>query len=358
MDTLRTGLATLLFVAAGALTGCGVGEAKSNGQAEETGTAALPVIVTSPETIDIYATYKTTANIVADSEAPLLARVSGEVVEILVEEGDLVSEGQLLARLDGDRLRLEMLEADAKLHQATRELERMSQLRERGLVSVASVDGLRYTVDSLDASYALKRLEYGYTEIRATIPGVVSSRDIKVGTQMKVGDTAFRITNTEKLVAYMSIPQTELGKFAVGHEATIRVDSMPESEFRATIARISPTIDARNGTFRATAYIDNRSGELAPGMFGRFTIAYDRHDDALVIPLEATLREDGETVVYIVRNGTAERRPIRTGIVSDGKVEVLSGLHAEEQVVLTGQSGLRDGSRVLASIGQDIGSIG
>lgn len=358
MDKFKTGIPAVIALVAASLTGCGVGEAKSNEALADAETTALPVVVTSPETSDIYATYKTTANIVADSEAPILSRVTGTVVEILVEEGDEVREGQLLARLDGDRLALELLEARVKLEQATRELQRLSQLSQRGLVSAASIDGLRYEVESLEATYALKKLEHGYTEIRATIPGVVSAREIKVGTQMKVGDTAFRITNTDKLVAYMTIPQTELAKFSVGHEATVRVDAMPEFAFHATVERISPTIDTRTGTFRATASIDNVDGALAPGMFARFTIAYDRHADALVIPFAATIQEDGVTVVYVVNEGTAERRPVRTGIVSDGKVEILSGLDANDLVVLTGQSGLRDGSRVLASIGQDLGHIG
>jgi len=354
----RNGFVAVLAIVAASLTGCGVGEAKSNESLPAADVTALPVVVTAPETSDIYATYKTTANIVADSEAPILSRVDGAVVEILVEEGDEVREGQLLARLDGARLELEVLEARVKLEQATRELERLSQLSQRGLVSAASIDGLRFDVESLEAEYALKKLEYGYTEIRATISGVVSAREIKVGAQMTVGDSAFRITNTDKLVAYMTIPQTELAKFSAGHEATVSVDAMPEAAFRASIARISPTIDTRTGTFRATAYIDNVDGALAPGMFGRFTIAYDRHADALVIPLAATVQEDGVTVVYVVNDGTAERRPVRTGIVSDGKVEILSGLDADELVVLTGQSGLRDGSRVLASVGQDLGYIG
>ncbi len=125
---------------------------------------------------------------------------------------------------------------------------------------------------------------------------------------------------------------------------------MPERTFTATIERISPTIDARNGTFRATAYINNDDGMLAPGMFGRVEIAYEKHSNALVIPTEAVLLEDNVSVVYVVDNGAAARRPIETGIEEDGNIEVLSGLEGDEHIIVTGQNGLRDGSRVLASI--------
>ncbi len=227
--------------------------------------------------------------------------------------------------------------------------DRLTNLHERGLVSTTAYDGLKYDREAVRAAYNLKRLNYGYTEIRATISGVISSRDIKVGTNMKVGETAFTVSDTSRLVAYLSIPQSELSKFSSGHAATITVDAMPNVSFQATVARISPTINASNGTFRATVYIDNENGNLAPGMFGRFTIAYEKHSNAMVIPTAAIIREDSQSVVYVVTDGAAVRREIEPGIQTDGKVEILSGLDQNEEIVVTGLSGLRDGSRVLAS---------
>ena len=124
---------------------------------------------------------------------------------------------------------------------------------------------------------------------------------------------------------------------------------MPGIRFPATIERISPTIDTRNGTFRATAIIDNADGELAPGMFGRFTISYEQHKDALVIPAEALLAEDEESTVYVVNDGEVSRRTIQIGIEADGNVEILDGLSEDEVIVVVGHSGLRTGSKVLAS---------
>jgi membrane fusion protein (multidrug efflux system) len=124
---------------------------------------------------------------------------------------------------------------------------------------------------------------------------------------------------------------------------------MPNQRFDATIARISPTIDASNGTFRATAIINNVDGELAPGMFGRFTVAYEKHSDALLVPTDAILDEDDESTVYVVQDGEVVRRTVKTGVENDGRVEILDGLLENEQVVVVGHSGLRDGSKVLAS---------
>jgi len=339
----------LLGIFASTATGCGTGEASVTNIEQESLIAPLPVLVSTPKTMDIFAAYRMASTIAADAEAPILARVAGQVVEILVEEGDQVHRGQILARLDGDRLRLQMLQAEAKLEKLIREYDRMTSLHERGLVSATFFEGLKFDLEAQHATYKLKRLDHSYTELRATISGVVSSRDIKVGTNIEVGESAFKISDTTRLVAYLNIPQTELSKFSAGHDATISVDAMPGVDFHATVARISPTIDASNGTFRATVYIDNLDGRLVPGMFGRFTIAYEKHSNALVIPTTAIVTEDSESVVYVVADGAVERRLIRPGIESDGNVEVLHGLDKNEQIVVTGLSGLRDGSRVLAS---------
>ncbi len=351
MNTNKLAAIALITLFGATTSGCGTGEASVTKSDQDSLPAPLPVFVTFPKTVDIFAAYETASSISSDSEAAVLARVSGQVVEILVEEGDIVSKGQVLARLDGDRLRLEMLQAKANLEQASREFDRQKGLQEKGLVSTASFEQIKYELEAMRAGYDLQKLNYNYTIIRATIPGVISSRDIKVGTNMAVSETAFTITNTARLVAYLNIPQTELSKFSPGHVATISVDSMPETEFHGKVARISPTIDARSGTFRATVYIDNENGNLAPGMFGRFTIAYEKHEDALVVPAAAVIREDNESVVYVVADGTAARRPIKTGIQSGNMIEILDGLEEHEEIVVTGLSGLRDGSRVVASTG-------
>jgi membrane fusion protein (multidrug efflux system) len=341
--------AAIAVLASAMISGCGVGEASVAGSDALAAAIPVPVETSTPLRSDIYATYIATASISSDADAPVTARVAGGVVELLVEEGDKVAAGDILARLDGERLRLEMLAAKANLERAEREYVRNTDLHQRGLVSTAMFEGLRYDLESLKATYDLKRLNYDYSNIRATISGIVSSRDIKPGQNLVAGQVAFRITETSELVAYLQIPQAELSKFATGQTATIEVAAMPGEVFDATIARVSPTIDARNGTFRATAIIDNKAGNLAPGMFGRFTIAYEKHADALTIPANALLDEDDAQTVYVVNEGQAVRRVVKTGIKNSGRIEILGGLEDSDEVVIVGHSSLRDGSKVLAS---------
>lgn len=328
------------------LAGCGGAPADSNTAAEPA--APLAVISVPAEIMTIEATYRTTAHLEADQEADVLVRVPGQVIDIAHEEGDRVAAGQVLATLDGDRLRLDMQRARTELDKAASELRRMTELKERNLVSAAAFDDMGFGVDELEANYELKRLEYEYSAVRAPIAGIVSSRNVKPGDQLDAGQQAFRITDTTRLVARLPIPQVELDKFKVGSAVSLTVDAAPNERFTATIARLSPTIDVATGTFRATLYIDNPENRLAPGMLGRFAIAFDRHSDALVVPTDALVKEDNATVVYVVDNGTALRKTVTTGIEAEGHTEIISGLSADDQVILSGQSRLREGSRVLA----------
>jgi membrane fusion protein (multidrug efflux system) len=350
LTTIPATLLALTLSGATLISGCGTGEASVPDADAIQAATPVPVETATPYRSEISATYAASASISSDADAPVTARVDGEVVELLVEEGDRVVAGQILARLDGERLQLEMLAAKANLERARKEYERITDLHERGLVSSAMFEGLEFDLASLTATYDLKHLNHDYSNIRATIAGVVSSRDIKNGQNLVTGQVAFRITETKELVAYLQIPQAELHKFSAGHAATVKVASMPGDDFAATIVRISPTIDARNGTFRATAIIDNSGGYLAPGMFGRFTIEYEKHTNALVIPVNALLDEDEETTVYVVQNDEVVRRKVNVGIEEDGRVEILNGLLDSDQVVVVGHSGLRDGSKVLASV--------
>lgn len=337
----------LPLLASAALAGCDVRAAKVD-SAVPPEPGALPVDTVAPSRGDVYASYAATGILAADADAPVIARVAGEVVTIAVEEGGRVSKGQLLARLDGERLRLRMREQAARLDLSRREFDRLARLHAKGLVSRAARDRAEFELEALDATYRLTRLDYEYTAIRAPIDGIVSARYVKTGQAVGAGAAVFHVTDTRRLVTELLVPQAELLRITPGDTASVLVDALPGEVFEASIARVSPTIDPVTGTFRATAYVDNRDGRLAPGMFGRFDIAFEKHVNALLIPGHAILREDGEDVVFVVDGDTAERRPVSLGIEDGGMVEILGGLQEGEAVVVSGQGNLRDGARVLA----------
>lgn len=152
---------------------------------EEDKTPPVPVEVADPIRGDIYATYSGTAPLEAFAEADVIAKVDGEIRTLLAEEGDTVTANQVLARLDGDRLRLELNESRARLNKLQRDFARNEELQDKGLISEGDFEKLRYDLEALQASYNLRSLELDYTQIRAPISGVVSQRYVKLGNTVK-----------------------------------------------------------------------------------------------------------------------------------------------------------------------------
>lgn len=327
------------------LGACQQGDQVEEGEDEEE-TPAIPVETTTPIRGDIDATFTGTAPIEAFSEATVIAKVEGEVRQILVEEGDTVVKNQVLARLDGDRLRLEMNESQARLRKMQRDFERNQELTETGLISEGDFEKIKFDLEALQAAYNLANLELDYTQIRAPIDGVVSERFIKIGNTIKAGDAIFHVTSLSPLVAYLHVPEREYRQIAAGQSAGIRIDALGGDPILAYVTRVSPIVDPATGTFKITIEIGNEQKRIKPGMFGRMAITYDRHENALQIPRSAIIESATATSVLVEEEGIAIRKVVQTGYSFNGMIEITSGLDDGENVITVGQVGLKSDSRV------------
>ena len=336
-----------LVTLVGALAvGCSNGKAKDKEGDEATKNATVPVEVQPLKRAEMVAVYSGTAPIEAHEEATVVAKVGGEVRQIFVEEGDSVQAGQVLARLDGDRLRLALAQTDANLRKLERDYKRTLELAEKGLVPKSTAENTKYDLDALRAGYDSARLELSYTEIRAPINGVISARKIKVGNTIGPNDPTFTVTDLDPLLAFVHVPEKEFRKLAPGQNAEVVIDALGGTRFIGTISRISPTVDPQTGTFRARVEVPDATRTLKPGMFARVNIVYERRQDALQLPRTAILDADGQQSVFVVASGKAEQRTIRTGLANGGWIEVLDGLEGSEQIVTVGQAGLKTGTLV------------
>ena len=335
----------LVVLTALIMSACESGEEADEDDAEEE-VAAIPVETVRPVRGDIDAVYSGTAPIEAYADATVIAKVGGEVREILVEEGDDVGRGQILARLDGDRLRLEKNQAEANLRKLQRDFQRNVDLKDKGLISEGDFEKIQYEMEALQATFELAALELDYTEIKAPIDGVISERFVKIGNTIGVNEPTFQVTSLEPLVSYLHVPEREYRRINPKQTASIEIDALAGVSFDATVARVSPVVDPATGTFKITIEVSDPSRRLKPGMFGRINIVYDSREMALQIPRSAIIDESGESAVFIVADDTAEKRIIRTGYSEAGNVEVLEGITDDDEVVIVGQLNLKTGSRV------------
>lgn len=305
----------------------------------------VPVEVAQVARRPIEAAYHGTAALEAPNEAQVVAKTSGVLLQLMAEEGDTVKAGQVLARLDPDRPRLEVQRAEAMLRKLEADLTRSKNLFERKLIAADLYEKLRYDVATQRAAYEMARLELSYTNIVAPIDGVIAQRMVKLGNLIQLNTALFRVVDARRLEAVLNVPERELATLREGLDVNMQVDAMPGKTFSGRIARVSPVVDAGSGTFRVVCEFES-GGLLKPGMFGRIGVTYDQRSDALTIPRTALLEDAGEAAVFAVRDGAAVRVPIQPGYYSGELVEVRGGLAEGESVVTAGKVTLRDGIKV------------
>ncbi len=343
MSLFRSGPPALLGVL---LLGACQSEAPSEAKESAEETPPVPVETSAPVRGDVYAMYTGTAPIEAYAEADVIAKVAGEVRELLVEEGEQVSKGQVLARLDGERLRLELNESQAKLRKLQRDYERNIDLKAKGLISDGDFEKIKYEMEALEAAFNLASLELDYTQIRAPIEGVVAERFVKLGNTISEGDALFKVTSLDPLVAYLHVPEREYRHISPGQPVGIEIDALADETIVAAVSRVSPIVDPQTGTFKITVEIVDKTRRIKPGMFGRIGVIYDVHENALQIPRSAIIEDQGAASVFVIDGDRATRRPVSTGFSNRGMVEITNGLQDGEQVVTVGQASLKQDSRV------------
>jgi membrane fusion protein, multidrug efflux system len=308
--------------------------------------ASIPVEVAKPLRGEMLAMYSGTATLEAEADAEIIAKVGGEVRRLLVEEGDRVKAGQVLAILDDRQLRLQAAQTRAALAKAERDFNRQVELHEKGLVSAGAFEGLKYDLDNHRAANDIASLSLSYSEIRAPFAGIVSERHVKLGQEIAIGVSMFRVTDPTPLKAAVFVPERELARLKPGQAASIAVDALAGRSFPAIVKLVAPTVDSATATFKVTLEVNDPKGDLKPGMFSRVGIVFERRAEAMTIPRIALLDTDGASNVFVVNAGKAEQRAIKTGLSNAGKVEVIEGLAGTEQVVVVGQNGLKDGNPV------------
>ena len=346
MKWKQVGLSALsiLFIA-GLMSNCGGKMHSEESEGKDT-TQTIPVEVSTVEFGDVAAYYSSTATLEAEQESEVVAKVSGVVKTLMVEEGDYVKAGQPLAQLDDEQLALEAKRAEATMNQRMNEYRRNKELFEKDLVSVETYDNARFVYENQRANYELTKLRLEYATIKAPIGGVVSRRMIKVGNMVNTNQPVFHISDFSPLLAILHVPEHEMSKFQVGQQTVLRADAIPGETYQGDILRISPTVDPATGTFKVTVAVNDASQRLKPGMFGRLQVVYDTHHNTLTMPKEALMSEDDSRAVFVIRDGMSFRKEVKPGYVNGSKIEILEGLEPGDSVVTIGQSSLTDSSLV------------
>ena len=295
---------------------------------------------------DAVSVFKTTTILEADLESAVTSKASGIVLQIDVEVGDAVEEGNVLAILESDLQQLRLESASANYKKSLNNYERAKTLLIKGLANKESVENLKFETQSLKTNLDQAQLDLSFTQIKAPISGVITKRSIKKGNLIQQNTEVYEIVDFDSLQAVINVPENKWELFENNLEVLFQFASNNKT-IKGRILRIDPVVDSSTGTFKVVISIDETSARLRPGLFGKTLVILDKRQNTLLITKNALIREDDMSYVYLINdNKSVTKTIIQLGYEMDDIIEVISGLDEGQQVVTTGKNNVSPESKV------------
>ncbi|HYE81723.1 MAG TPA: efflux RND transporter periplasmic adaptor subunit [Clostridia bacterium] len=194
--------------------------------------------------------------------------------------------------------------------------------------------------------YQMAEENYKDTSVLSPISGIVASRSASVGENTAPGAPVFSVVNLDTVYLESGVSELNIGSLKEGQEVSVIIDALKGEYFSGKLTNISPALDEKTGTYPVKAEVANKGSLIKAGMFGTMEIITDQHKNALAVPKEAVLQESGSNYVYVILEGKAVKKAVTLSYSDEAYYEVLKGLKAEEQVVIAGNSDLKDGEKV------------
>ncbi len=312
--------------------------------------------------------------VVAQQKASVASKGTGRLEYLGVEEGDRVTKGQIIARLeDADvKAALERAQADLLLAQADNDdarlaLERQRTLYASGLTSKADLDAAeaRYkrvqaSIKSAEAAVTGAEVSLENTRIRAPFDGTVLTKDADVGevvapfaSSASSRGAVVTIADMSSLEVEADVSESNITRVSTGQPCEIVLDAYPEKRYAGYVHKIVPTADRAKATVLTKVRFRERDDRVLPEMSAKVSFLSKEIDSEqanappkLTLPEDALITRDGQTVVFLLREQTVKETPVRTGIRIGNRMEILEGLQQGDLVVVKPGSDLSTGTKI------------
>lgn len=341
-------------------------DANDDAKVETTKPIAFPVEAVFPTKRDISKYFETTTRISAERKVDVISKGIGICEELLVEEGDYVKEGQVLAKLDTSEVQTQILQTRVNIEKCKAALEIAENSLKEGIGSKVERDNARFALDAAEATLKIQQLQLKNQTIIAPINGIITRKNIQKGVLVSTGMPVFSIVDPDSYVLPINIPEREISRVYIDQKAEVVVDSCPSENFIASVFRISPTIEPSTGTIKTTLHFDKIENNtcIKDSAFARVKLIMEVHPEALVIPKDAVLEESGRKYIFIAQTKdennlqeldlnslknnpiqfTAQKIEIQVGLEDSYYYEVLQGIDKNTLVITLGQMNLKPGS--------------
>ena len=333
------------------------------------GDQSIPVTVGKVEVMSLDQTLPVVGTLFPKDEAMVSAEVEGQLEKTLVDFGDRLKAGQEIALIDtttydalAKQAAANLAKAQANAVNSENDLKRTQELRKNNIASDSDLDKARAEAEqkraeikSAEAEAAIAQLHLQKSHVKAPFDSAVADRIGNAGDFVKTGSPLFRVVNDKVFKYIVQAPEKYAGLVRKDQLVLFNVDAYPGETFEGRVLLISPQVNSATRAFAFGALVQNPDLRLKASSFARGELILQKNVPTTVTPLEAVLNFAGVTRVFVVENGLAISRDVKIGRVVNGKQEILSGLKVGETIVLTGQSKIRDGSKIrLREMGEKI----
>ncbi len=311
--------------------------------------ATVSVKVAAVKTEEMSLDFIANGNFEPIQELTFTAEKSGKVVSILVKEGDYVSIGQTLAIVRSDVVNVNAQTANAVYQNAAADYSRYENAFKTGGITKQQLDQSRLAMVNAKANLTQANINVGDTQIKAPINGIINKKYIEQGsilagmppTQM------FEIVNVSKLKLKVTVNENQVTGLKVGNVIKVTTSVYPDKIFSGKISFIAPKADG-SLNFPVEIEIENSTtNNLKAGMYGTANFASNQQkQNMMIVPRNAFVGSVSSNQIFVAENGTAKLKTVTAGRILGDKVEIIKGLTNNEQVIVTGQINLQDGSKV------------
>jgi RND family efflux transporter MFP subunit len=273
---------------------------------------------------------------------------SGRVVRVLVDEGSFVRKGQTLAVIKADQLNIDLESAQANYQNALKDKQRYENAFQTGGVTQQQLDGAKLALENASARVAQARIRVGDANIRSSINGIVNKRYIEPGAVVSPGTQLFELVDVSKLKLNITVGEAQVANLKLGDKVNVKASVFPDKNFAGTVSFIAPKADNSLNFPIEIEIASNPGNSLKAGMYGTAIFNFENAAPVIVIPRTAFAGSVSTNQVFVVENGnTARMRKVIAGRVIGDKVEVLEGLNESDNIIISGQINLSDGSRII-----------
>ena len=329
-----------LAAAAALAAGCG-GEEQAGGMARF-GSGPPPVVTETVVLGNITDKYTALATARANEAIDVTPRISSVVSAIHFDEGQSVSQGDVLVELDSREIRADLDLAEANLRERRSRYGRLETLAASQVVSEVELEEIQAQLQVAEAQVNSARARLEDTIIRAPFSGEVGLRRVSVGGLVQPNTVITTLDDTAVMKLEFSVPEEYLSVMGEGLDIEAAAAAWPDRAFTGKVTSVDSRVDPMTRSLAVLALMPNADRALKPGMFLQVDISR-RRDNVVLAPEAALVPRQGRQFVYVVDEGRAEERQVSLGSRRPGQVEIVAGLDPGEQIVTQGVQRIRDG---------------